>query len=76
METTTRTITLKPWKVGPYSRAMTVPGWWLRLNNFPDELEVTFAMGEIIVRPKAKRDGQSAENTTAPAKSEEDDSKL
>jgi hypothetical protein len=72
---TTRTITLKPWKVGPYSRAMTVPGWWLRLNNFPDELEVTFAMGEIIVRPKAKRDGQGTGNATGPAKSEEDDSK-
>lgn len=72
METTTRTITLKPWKVGPYSRAMTVPGWWLRLNNFPKELEVTFAMGEIIVRPKAKPDGQDTENAAVPAKSEGD----
>lgn len=67
METTTRTITLKPWKVGPYSRAMTVPGWWLRLNNFPDELEVTFAMGEIIVRPKAKQESQDAKDATEPA---------
>ena len=67
METTTRTITLKPWKVGPYSRAMTVPGWWLRLNNFPDELEVTFAMGEIIVRPKAKQEGQITENSAGAA---------
>ena len=70
METTTRTITLKPWKVGPYSRAMTVPGWWLRLNNFPKELEVTFAMGEIIVRPKAKRDVQSTGDAAEPEKSQ------
>ena len=62
METTTRTITVKPWKVSPYSRAITVPSWWLRLNNFPDELEVTFAMGEITVRPKAR--------PTEPTKSE------
>jgi hypothetical protein len=47
-----RTITLKPWKVGPYSRAMTVPGWWLRLNGFPRELEVTFTMEQIVIRPK------------------------
>ncbi len=70
MEKTTRTIILKPWKVGPYSRAMTVPGWWLRLNNFPIELEVTFAMGEIIVRPKAKPENPDAKNTAEPAESQ------
>jgi len=69
VETTTRTITLKPWKVGPYSRAMTVPGWWLRLNNFPEELEVTFAMNEIIVRPKGKQASKSTQNNTEPAES-------
>ncbi len=71
METTTRTITLKPWKVGPYSRAMTVPGWWLRLNNFPEELEVTFAMGEIIVRPKAKQESRDGENTGEPVENKD-----
>ncbi len=71
MDTSTRTIVLKPWKVGPYSRAMTVPGWWLRLNNFPDELEVTFAMDEISIRPKARQDGhQGTENATEPEKSQ------
>ena len=54
MDTAERAITLNPWRVGPYSRAMTVPGWWLRLNGFPEELEVTFTMGEIIVRPKVR----------------------
>ena len=63
METTTRTITLKPWRVSPYTRAMTVPSWWLRLNNFPEELEVTFAMGEIIVRPKVKQESRNAGNS-------------
>ncbi len=66
METTTRTITVKPWKVSPYSRAITVPNWWLRLNSFPDELEVTFAMGEITVRPKAR----PAETTNSESKLE------
>ena len=56
MDTAERTIILKPWKVGPYSRAMTVPGWWLRLNGFPEQLEVTFTMGKIVVRPKAKQE--------------------
>ncbi len=56
MQTAARTIFLKPWKVGPYSRAMTVPGWWLRLNDFPEELEVTFTLGEIVVRPKPRQE--------------------
>ena len=42
MEVEERTVILKPWRVGPYSKAVTVPGWWLRLNDFPQELEVTF----------------------------------
>ena len=58
MNTATRTIILRPWKVGPYSRAMTVPGWWLRLNGFPEELEVTFSLGEIVVRPKVRQEGE------------------
>jgi hypothetical protein len=37
---------------------MTVPGWWLRLNGFPEELEVTFSLGEIIVRPKVRKKGE------------------
>lgn len=55
MDTTKRTVVVKPWRVGPYSRAMTVPGWWLRLNGYPEELEVTFTMGDILIRPKGKR---------------------
>ena len=47
-----RIITLKPLKVGPYSRALIVPGWWLKLNGCPEELEVTLRMGEITIRPK------------------------
>ena len=68
---TTRTITLKPWKVSPYSRAITVPSWWLKLNSFPDELEVTFAMGEIIVRPKANQHSHETESAIGPANSKE-----
>ena len=60
-----RTITVKPWRVGPYSRAMTVPGWWLRLNDFPDELEVTFSMGQIIIRPKVVRESKNGQTRSA-----------
>lgn len=58
MDTAERTITLKPWRVASYSRAMTVPAWWLRLNGFAEELEVTFTMEEIIVRPKVRQEGR------------------
>ena len=51
-----RTVTLKPLKVGLYSRAIILPRWWLKLNGCPDELSVTLSMGEIVIRPEATKE--------------------
>ena len=50
-----RKLIIKPFYLGPYSRAIIVPAWWLKLNENPGELEVDLTLDSLVVKPVTER---------------------
>lgn len=46
-----RVVKIKPVRIGPSSVGMTIPKWWLNLNNSPERLELTITLDKLIIRP-------------------------
>jgi hypothetical protein len=61
-----RKLTVKPLHLGPYSQAIVLPAWWLKLNNYPKKIEVGFTLDSLILTPVEEKKGNVAElsNTT------------
>ena len=45
-----RKLKVKPISLGPYSRGIVLPAWWLKLNADPKELELGITMDIIQIR--------------------------
>lgn len=46
-----RRLMAKPIHVGPYSQAIILPAWWLRMNQNPKCVELTLTLDVIEIRP-------------------------
>ena len=57
-----RKISVKPMPVGPYSHAIILPAWWLRMNANPKSLEMVLTLDVIEVRPVAEDAREPTEN--------------
>jgi hypothetical protein len=46
-----RKLTVKPIHLGPYTRAIILPAWWLKLNANPERVEISITLDSLMVRP-------------------------
>jgi hypothetical protein len=46
-----RKLFIKPIHLGPYSRAIILPAWWLKLNTNPESVEISITLDSLMVRP-------------------------
>ena len=46
-----RKLVIRPMHLGPYTRAIVLPSWWLKLNDNPKTVEVSFTMDSLVIRP-------------------------
>lgn len=47
-----RVVQIKPVRIGTSSFGLTIPKWWLDLNNSPERLELTISLDELVIRPQ------------------------
>jgi hypothetical protein len=46
-----RVVQIKPVRIGPSSVGLTIPKWWLDLNNSPKALELIVSLDTLTIRP-------------------------
>ena len=46
-----RKLLVKPLHLGPYTRAIILPAWWLKLNANPERVELSLTLDSLLVRP-------------------------
>ena len=46
-----RKLLVKPVHLGPYTRAIILPAWWLKLNANPEMVEISLTLDSLMVRP-------------------------
>ena len=46
-----RKFIVRPLHLGPYTRAIILPAWWLKLNENPERVEVSLTLDSLMVRP-------------------------
>ena len=46
-----RKLIVKPVHLGPYTRAIILPAWWLKLNSNPEMVEISLTLDSLMVRP-------------------------
>ena len=60
-----RKLIVKPVHLGPYTRAIILPAWWLKLNANPERVELSLTLDSLMVRPakEEERDEPECPNT-------------
>ncbi|MFC1982485.1 hypothetical protein ACFLV5_01665 [Chloroflexota bacterium] len=56
-----RKFLVKPIHLGPYSRAIILPAWWLKLNTNPENVEINITLDSLMVRPVNEEDRNEPE---------------
>ena len=53
-----RKLIVKPLHLGPYTKAIILPAWWLKLNDNPESVELNLTLDSLVIRPirEEKRD--------------------
>ena len=46
-----RKLIVKPLHLGPYTRAIILPAWWLKLNENPESVELNLTLDSLVIRP-------------------------
>jgi len=46
-----RKLLVKPIHLGPYTRAIILPAWWLKLNANPAMVEISLTLDSLMVKP-------------------------
>ena len=62
-----RKFIVRPLHLGPYTRAIILPAWWLKLNDNPERVEVSLTLDSLMVRPA----GEEKDNEPEPPDSGE-----
>jgi len=57
-----RKLLVKPVHLGPYTRAIILPAWWLKLNANPEMVEISLTLDSLMVRPA----GEEKDNEPGP----------
>ena len=54
-----RKLIVKPLHLGPYTKAIILPAWWLKLNANPVKVELSLTLDSLVIRPirEEERDG-------------------
>jgi hypothetical protein len=60
-----RKLIVKPLHLGPYTRAIILPAWWLKLNANPEKVELSLTLDSLVVKPA---EGEESHETEHPAK--------
>lgn len=65
-----RKLIVKPIRLGPYSRAIVLPAWWLKLNANPSRIEIGFTLDSLILKPAEEKQTHDTERTNQPGNTE------
>ena len=57
-----RKFIVRPLHLGPYTRAIILPAWWLKLNDNPERVEVSLTLDSLMVKPA----GEEKDNEPEP----------
>jgi len=58
-----RKLIVKPLHLGPYTRAIILPAWWLKLNDNPESVELNLTLDSLMVRPIREEDADDREHS-------------
>jgi hypothetical protein len=53
---------VKPIHLGPYTKAIILPAWWLKLNANPDRVELSLTLDSLVVKPAGKEKDNDPEH--------------
>jgi len=57
-----RKLLVKPIHLGPYTRAIILPAWWLKLNANPEKVEISLTLDSLMVRPAGEEKDNEPEH--------------
>jgi hypothetical protein len=57
-----RKLIVKPVHLGPYTRAIILPAWWLKLNANPEKIEISLTLDSLMVRPAGEEKDNEPES--------------
>ena len=57
-----RKLIIQPLHLGPYTRAIILPAWWLKLNANPEKVELSLTLDSLVVKPAGEEESREAEH--------------
>ena len=60
-----RKLIVKPLHLGPYTRAIILPAWWLKLNANPEKVELSLTLDSLVVKPAGEEKDHEPDHTIA-----------
>ena len=57
-----RKLIVKPLHLGPYTRAIILPAWWLKLNDNPKSVELNLSLDSLVIRPIREEESHDPEH--------------
>ncbi len=60
-----RKLIIRPLHLGPYTRAIILPAWWLKLNSNPEKVELSLSLDSLVVKPVGREDKHEPEHANA-----------
>ena len=60
-----RKLIVKPLHLGPYTKAVILPAWWLKLNDNPDSIEMSLTLDFLMIRPIREEENDDPEHPNA-----------
>ena len=58
-----RKLIFKPPRLGPYTKAIILPAWWLKLNANPDKVELSLTLDSLVVKPAGEEKEHEPDHT-------------
>ena len=56
-----RKLLVKPVHLGPYTKAIILPAWWLKLNANPEKVEISLTLDSLMVKPAGEENDNEPE---------------
>ena len=57
-----RKLVVKPIHLSPYTRAIILPAWWLKLNANPSRVELSLTLDSLVVKPAGEENDNEPES--------------
>ena len=57
-----RKLLVKPVHLGPYTKAIILPAWWLKLNANPEKVEISLTLDSLMVKPAGEEKDNEPES--------------